>query len=62
MPEGMGGRVSRYHTWGDSNTIVCYRFIQQLEICNLSIAGVELFYLTIREEWKLPWKEYQETN
>ena len=34
MPEGINARVSRYYICWHSITIVCYTFVQQLEICN----------------------------
>ena len=34
MPEGINARVSRYYICWHSITIVCYTYVQQLEICN----------------------------
>ena len=34
MPEGINARVSRYYICWHSIAIVCYTFVQQLEICN----------------------------
>ena len=43
MPEGINARVSRYYICWHSIIIVCYTFVQQLEICNENFSGVELW-------------------
>ena len=51
MPECINARVSRYYICWHSITIICYTFVQQLEICNENIFGVELWkiiYFTVR--------------
>ena len=34
MQEGINAKVSRYYICWHSIIIVCYTFVQQLEICN----------------------------